>query len=56
MNYMIIFVALFIVAGVVAAGLSSEYISKHGGISKQEVLVYSELSILDLSKRRNKCD
>jgi hypothetical protein len=48
MNYVFTFVAFFVVAGVAATGLSSEYISEHGGVSKQEVLVYSELSILDL--------
>lgn len=42
MNYMIIFVG-FLVAGVAIAGLQSEYITEHGGVSNQEVLVHSEM-------------
>jgi hypothetical protein len=55
MNYTIIFVVYFdfIVTGVTAAGLPSEYTSEHGGVIKQEVLVYSEVSILDLSDGHN---
>jgi hypothetical protein len=48
MNYMVISVGLIVVAGVAAAGLPSEYTSEHGGVIKQEVLVYSEVSTLDL--------
>lgn len=48
MNCTIIFVVHSIVAIVAAAGLPSEYTSEYGGVIKQEVLVYSEVSILDL--------
>jgi hypothetical protein len=54
MDYMTIFVAFVIVGGVAASGLLSEYISKHGGVSIQKVLVYSEMSIRDLSNRHGK--
>ncbi len=54
MDYRTIFVVVFIVGGVAASGLPSEYTSKHGGVSKQEVLVYSEMSVLDLSNRYDK--
>ncbi len=55
MNYTTIFVAFFTVPGVAATGLLSEYISKRGGVGDQKVLVYSEVSILDLSNRRTRC-
>jgi hypothetical protein len=34
---------------IVAAGLPSKYTSEYGGISKQEVFVYSKMSVPDLS-------
>jgi hypothetical protein len=52
MNDATIFViGLFIVAGLAAAGLLLKYISEHGGVSNQEVSVYFETSVLDLSNR-----
>jgi hypothetical protein len=42
------------VADVAAAGLLSKYISEHGGVSEQEVLMYSETSIFHLSNRHGK--
>jgi hypothetical protein len=44
----------FIVAGLAAAGLLLTYLPEHGGVSNQEVPVYFETSVLDLSNRRCK--
>lgn len=34
---------------VIAAALSSKYTSEYGGVGKQEMFVYSEMSVPDLS-------
>jgi hypothetical protein len=52
MNYTIFIREPFMVA--TAPGMQSKYTSEHGGLSKQEVLVHSETSVLDLSNRRGK--
>lgn len=40
-----------IFAGVAVVELPLKYVSEHGGVSRQEVLVYFENRILDLSKQ-----
>lgn len=53
MNYTtVIVLELFIVAGV--PGLPPKYISEHGGVSTQEMIMYFETNILDLPNKRGK--
>jgi hypothetical protein len=42
----------FIIAGLAAAGLLLKYISEYGGVSSQEVPMYFETNVLDLSNGR----
>jgi hypothetical protein len=51
MNHRSIFVLGPPIFAGIAVGLPLKYVSEHGGVSRQEVLVYFENRILDLSKQ-----
>jgi hypothetical protein len=42
-----------IVARITTLGMFKKYFAEHGGVPRQEVFVYSEVSIFDLSNRRH---